>query len=160
MKGQAAIMDALIFMLLASGAATLLFFASSLYASSTNSQLTSIYNNEYANNAMIALHYAQDTRGMWFWNEIRGIADTQDAVETYLNGYAREVWTNITSSSPAGERTFLCFEGSIVPYCCGGSTGSVDCHLDRTPSGYERRTTYTSSVRISDVTTAVLKLYY
>ena len=155
-------MDALIFMLLTSGAATLLFFASSLYATSTNGQLTSIYNNEYANNAVIALHYAQDTRGMWFWNEIRRIADERINVESYLNSEATQVWTNITSSSPAGERTFLCFEGSsiAVPYCCGGSTGSVNCNLDKTPSGYERRTTYTSSVRISDVTTAILKLYY
>ena len=150
-------MDALIFMLISSSAATLLIFVSGIYASSTNSQITTIYNYEYGGNALIALHYAKDTDGRWFWNELKKKVQGNDvyAVETYLNGAAKPIWSNITDSSPAGgENTFLCFEGA-----------GIDCYPQNPEDAFEdafTRTVYTSSVKISSYpdVTVIIKLYY
>jgi len=151
MKGQAAIMDALIFMLIASGAATLLLFVTGLYASSTNGQIATIYNYEYAGNALIALHYAQDSQGRWFWNELKGMvegSDSQNEINDYFTGYAKQVWENITSSSPAGQNTFLCFDG-LLSKCYPFDKVEPDT-----------TTVYTSSVKITPYVTVILKLYY
>jgi hypothetical protein len=153
MKGQAAVMDGLIFMLIASGAATLLLFVSGLYASSTNGQIASIYNSEYLGNALIALHYAKDTDGKWFWNELRTKLETKDkaTIEAYFNSAANQIWENITYSSPAGDRTFLCFDGLGLTDNCYpfGKVGLLSS-----------TTVYTYSVKITPEIDVILKLYY
>ena len=151
MKGQAAIMDALIFMLIASGAATLLLFVSSMYSSSTNDQIMTIYNYEYAGNALIALHYAKDSEDRWFWNELKAKLLTGDYQELadYFEGDAEMVWKNITHSSPAGGNTFMCFEGAGL---------ARDCYPDEDVP--DSTTVYSSSVKITPTKTVILKLFY
>lgn len=157
MKGQAAIMDAFIFMLICSGAATLLLFVSSLYASSTNGQILTIYNYEYAGNALIALHYAKDSDGRWFWNELKTklIGGDPAVITNYFEGGpASYVWKNIIESSPAGpDSTFLCFEGAVLPDSCYPFDKEADVAL-------EKSTVHTSSVKISRSIIVILKLYY
>jgi hypothetical protein len=150
-KGQAAIMDALIFMLIASGAATLLLFVSSVYSSSTNDQIMTIYNYEYAGNALIALHYAKDSENRWFWNELKAKLLTGDyqELEDYFSGDAKMVWKNITNSSPAGENTFICFTGAGL---------AKDCYPDIDVP--DSTTVYSSSVKITPTKTVILKLFY
>ena len=156
MKGQAAIMDALIFMLVASGAATLLLFVAGIYSSSTNTQITTIYNYEYGGNALIALHYAKDEQGKWFWNELKNklLSSSQADVEDYLNGDAKYIWQNITASSPAGQNTALCFQGAAF------STGqAIPCYPFSKPEPVST-TIYTSSVKITPDINVIIKLYY
>lgn len=154
-------MDAFIFMLICSGAATLLLFISSLYASSTNGQILTIYNYEYAGNALIALHYAKDTDGKWFWNELkvklRG-NDADTSIAQYFDaaggGAAADIWRNITESSPAGpDSTFLCFDGAGLLESCYPFGEEADVMADKS-------TVHTSSVKISRTITVILKLYY
>jgi len=153
MRGQAAIMDALIFMLVASGAATLLLFVAGIYSSSTTTQINTIYNYEYGGNALIALHYAKDEQGKWFWNELeKKLTTTNQAdIEAYLDGDARFVWQNITASSPAGQNTKLCFEGAGL--------GATPCYPFNTPEPVST-TIYTSSVKITPDINVIIKLYY
>jgi len=149
MRGQAAIMDALIFMLIASGASALLLFAAGIYSSSTNTQINTIYNYEYAGNALIALHYAKDEKGNWFWNELEKklLSTDQTVIKAYMDGDAHLIWQNVTASSPAGE-TRLCFEGA----------GLINpCYPSEEPKS---TTVYTSSVKITPDIDVVLKLYY
>lgn len=160
-------MDSLIFMLIASGAATFLLFVSSLYVTSTNSQLTTIYNYEYAGNAMIAMHYAKDDGGAWFWNELKSKFSSADPDEVqsdvshYLESGAKSVWKNISYSSPAGANTILCFEGVGVGFCCGDTEhpDHVSCG-DVVPAYFQNMTIYTYSTKVSSDITAMLKLYY
>ena len=170
MRGQGAILDALLFMVIASGAATLMIFVSGLYASSTNGQLMTIYNYEYAGNALIALHYAKDDQANWFWIQLRDklASDTpRDDIDSYLSqgGGANSVWTKLTSSSPAGKNTYLCFEGSAID-----TLPDQDIPCYGTPGGGETNgfnmaepdspTVYTSSVKITEDVKVILKLYY
>lgn len=150
MKGQAAIMDALIFMLIAAGASTLLLFVSSLYASSSNVQIMAMYNYEYGGNALIALHYAKDDKGRWFWNEIKNLVEKYDSkgIDDYLNGHAEMVWKNVTYSSPAGDRTYLCFKSSSFSHCY--PSDSEPEHIN----------VHTSSVKITPQMDAIIKLFY
>jgi len=145
-------MDALIFMMIASGAATLLLFVSGLYASSTNGQIMTIYNYEYGGNALIAIHYAKDSEGKWFWNELKAKlseSSPESEVSGYLSGEAKSVWSNITYSSPTGN-TFLCFEGG----------GTDFCYPSKSQSGFTSTTVYTSSVKITPDIDVIIKLYY
>ena len=151
MKGQAAIMDALIFMLIASSAATLLLFVTTLYSSSTNDQIMTIYNYEYAGNALIALHYAKDTEGRWFWNELKAKLEySPDDVEDYLDGDASAIWGKVVESSPAGQGTFMCFEGAGLRNGCYPFDEPVP----------ESTTIYSSSVKMTPDITVILKLFY
>jgi hypothetical protein len=155
MKGQAAIMDALIFMMIVSGAASLLLFVSGLFATSTNNQLITIYNYEYGTNALIAMHYAKDMDGNWFWNELRHKLIMRESIKTYLDGKALSVYQNLTYSSPAGANTFLCFNGAPT-----GLDG--DCYPTN-PNLLEdaaTMTVYASSVKITPDIDIIIKLYY
>ncbi len=153
MKGQGAVLDALLFMVIASGAATLMIFVSGLYASSTNDQIMTIYNYEYAGNALIALHYAKDSQDNWFWSELKDklASDTpKEDVEAYLGpeGNAESIWMTLNSSSPAGGKTFLCFDREGINLLCYGGTEPTSL------------TVYTSSVKITPEIKVILKLYY
>jgi len=148
-------MDALIFMLIASGAGTLLFFVSGLYSTSTNNQIMTIYNYEYAGNALIALHYAKDSNGKWFWNELKNRAIMLDW-DAQLNDYfatggpGEPVWNTLVASSPA-PKTSLCFKttafGGADEFCKDSS--ALGCS-----------TVYSSSVKITAYTTVLFKLCY
>ena len=70
-KGQAAITDALIFMLIASAAASLLLYVSGLYGSSTTKQVYFAYSNQFVKDSLVTLHYLDDSSGNRFWLEMR-----------------------------------------------------------------------------------------
>lgn len=163
-KGQAAIMDALIFMLIAAGAASLLLYISGLYNSSTNSQVISIYNYEYAGNALISLHYARDSDDHWVWLELKkklAMSSPESEVIDYLD--TTDIKAHITRSSPTS-CTFLNFrrestgEEIYYPESCDKATATF------TPDELKDRPVYTSSVHtrdsMGDVWTVILKLYY
>ncbi len=135
MKGQAAIMDALFFMTICAGAATMMFFTSGLYGSSTNQQIITIYNYEYGGTALVAMHYAKDLSGNWFWTELKNKLNDPNEVKVYLEDEAATVWANVTYSSPS-KYVYLCFYGT-QQYCYPG-----------TPDPKKRA--YTSSVTIVD----------
>ena len=147
-------MDALIFMMIASGAATLLLFVSGLYASSTNGQIMTIYNYEYGGNALIAIHYAKDSDGKWFWNELKNKLLGQSAeseVKDYLSssGGAADIWSKVLESSPA-QTTLLCFEGaSFLDKCYPSENDAPESNM-----------IYSSSVKITPDIDVLIKLYY
>ncbi|MBS3060066.1 MAG: hypothetical protein J4432_01005 [DPANN group archaeon] len=123
-KGQAAMMDALIFMLIASGAATLLIFAAGLVGSSTNEQLITIYNLQYANVALVAFFHGQDTNGDFILtrlSEITALTSDNTKISTDLTAYfentgpgtpdgpGKDVFTKLKNSSPSSS-VILCFQ--------------------------------------------------
>lgn len=157
MRGQGAIMDALLFMMIASAAAGLMIYTTSLYGASSNEQVASIYNYDYSANALIALHYAKDSGGVWFWSEFKNQIKAGTAVN-YLSGSASGIWNSLSSSSPS-RYTFLCWEYSVNPSRNGcyplSYAGVTDSSLSTA-----MRTVYVSSVPMDGVTTIILKLYY
>ena len=111
MKGQSSVLDAIIFMIIISGAVTMLIYVSGLYASSTQQQLLSTYSYEYAGNALVALHYADDDTGAPFWANLAQKRGNPSALQEYLLRNCTSVLSNVSESSPAGEN-FLCVEGT------------------------------------------------
>ena len=110
MRGQAAVMDSMMFLLIASGAATLLLYVSSIYGSSTNQQIIAMYNYEFGSDALASLHYAKDADGKYFWKELKTkLADSETATKTYLNDKVAALWQKLKDASPS-QCPFLCFE--------------------------------------------------
>lgn len=174
MKGQAAIMDALIFMLVASAAGTLVIHISGIYGSSTTEQVSMIYNLEWVNNAVLALEYSQDNKGNWFWIELKTklavtsgdplIPEPQTTVRKYFQDVptgAFLILDKVMTASPAGKgRTFLCFElGNIF---CIDSLGSITNAV----TGFEtaNRPAVTAGLSLTDTSNRdwkiSLRLYY
>lgn len=160
-KAQAAIVDALFFMLICAGASTLLFYTSGLYGASTNKQIITIYNYEYAGTALVSLHYAKDTNNDWFWNKLKEKLSENNPENSvynyfgnqYTKGRAYGVWEALRDSSPSAD-TFLCF-----------SSGSkVFCYPSNPLLEFEKRSVYTSSVNLidknGDTWEIALRLYY
>ncbi len=114
-KGQSGVMDAMMFMIITSGAVGMLLFVSGLYAESTNQQVLSSYSYEYAGNALVALHYARDDKGDWFWRKLAEKYDSEhpDELEEYLEGDAGNVVEKVRLSSPSPQ-TYLCVLDSSV----------------------------------------------
>ena len=110
-KAQAGVMDTMIFLLVASGAATLLIYIAGAYGTSANQQIAAIYNYEFAGNALVALHYAQDAEGNWFFDKVKetlalntpeslALGTPEKAITAYLNGDAAAIWEKLVASSP------------------------------------------------------------
>lgn len=164
MKGQAAIIDALFFMLICAGASTLLFYTSGLYGASTNRQVITIYNYEYAGTALVSLHYAKDTADDWFWSELKdklGESNSETLVSTYFGsqyarGRAYHIWEALKGSSPSGDM-FLCFSSGTDTFCYPNNNPLTD-------ASYERKSAYTSSVNLIDKNRGAwevsIRLYY
>lgn len=167
MRGQAAVMDALFFMLVCSGAAVLLYNVAAAYNTTTTKQVTALYNYEYAQTAIVALHYAKDSQSAWFWNRLRGdLADRTTAgahIVAYLEGDGQVVWNKVIASSPA-PYAFLCFESddSQIKFCVPSTAGaSAKSENDLNTAN---RPAYTSAIRVTDTAgtqwAVTLKLYY
>lgn len=106
-------MDGLILVLVISGAVTMLVLVSGMYAASTRNQVLGSYSYEYAGNALVALHYARDSDGNWFWlqlEEKRESSDPSGDTEDYLKANL-DLIEKISASSPAGTN-LLCFSSS------------------------------------------------
>ncbi|MBI1973998.1 hypothetical protein HYS54_04245 [Candidatus Micrarchaeota archaeon] len=98
MKAQAAITDALIFMLVSSAAATLLLYVTGLYGSSSTKQLFFSYTNQFTQDSLVTLHYVTDSEGKRFWLEMKSRLDFEklddpasntDTVKRQLGDYLR-----------------------------------------------------------------------
>lgn len=140
-RGQGAIMDALFFILICGGAATLMFYTSGLYGESTSTQISSVYNYEYNGNALVALHYARDGQGNWFWNELKDKLDESERkkkVTNYLDDTYPKIWSKLRNSAP-GRYPFLCFKPdgkSEVEFCYPNAEEYCDnAYLNRTEDG-------------------------
>jgi len=157
MKAQAAIVDALFFMFICASASALLYFTAGIYGSNTNQQMASLYNYDYLRTAMLALHYAKDNNGKWFFNELEEKLKNNPPtnVGNYLSGDASNVWGNITSSAPA-ENVALHFTGSNDFYCYNPYSGGVTCDSSFTPGNV----VYAYSVKVNDEWTVSLELHY
>lgn len=160
-RGQAAIMDALFFMTICSGAAVLLFSASASYNSNTNNQIASIYNYEYASTALISLQLVKytDTSGSvkWLWSEIGKalIADNPEAETDKVLKTPGGVWTALTGTSPTSNIR-LCFSSENGGFCIpGAASDSAFAKL---------KTVYASTVNMKDFDgnkwTVSFSLYY
>lgn len=151
-------MDALFFMTVCSGAAVLLFSVSGAYNANTNKQITSMYNYEFANTALISLHYAKyaDAGGSekWFWIELcKKLAKDNpgDEVKKFLE--SNGVWEDLKKMSPSPS-THLCFSSE--------DAGVSFCVPDENP---QLKTIYTALMNTKDSTgdrtwTVWLKLSY
>ena len=113
MRGQSAIMDGLIFLLVSSMASGLLIYVSGLYAESSNAQLNSAYSQEFASSAMIALHYAKDSKGNSFWNGLASAGSS--GMDSYLENAGKDVWDSLKAKAPS-KNVFFCFDG-VSPLC-------------------------------------------
>jgi len=130
-RGQAAVMDALILMMICSAAATLLLYVGSLYGSNSNRQMIAIYNYEYSNTALLSLRYVLDGNTEPFWETLKVMLDSSDPhihavqiVRDYLQGPASNVFQTLTDASPG--KLVLQFEGqSRVFYC--HNPGFISC---------------------------------
>ena len=109
MRGQSGVMDALIFMIIVTGASAMLVYVSGTYAGTTNQQVLASYSYEYAGNALVALRYAKDSDGNLFWDRVGSKFDTTkpDDLDGYMTGPGKTVLVKVRESSPAPE-TFFC----------------------------------------------------
>lgn len=154
-KGQAAVMDALFFMMICSVAATLLFYVSSIYGQSIDQQVSAIYNFEYTGNALVALQGADNYD---FWNELKDKVLNEDGEKAreHINSN-RDIWNTLEESSPSNIN-FLCFKGT--------GCGDEFCYPAKVDEKEEsfyftgNYVVYTSSVDIGQGCQAIMKVYY
>lgn len=154
-KGQAAVMDALFFMMICAVTATLLFYVSSIYGQSIDQQISAIYNFEYTGNALVAIQGVDDYA---FWNGLKEkvIDEGEEESIKYIEGYEEDVWNTVVESSPSNIN-FLCFEGG----------GCEDFCYPESIEGGEKESyysldyaAYTSSFSIGQGCRAIFKVYY
>ena len=104
-KGQSSIIDAFFFLMICASAATLMIYTAGLYGVNTSRQMAMVYNFEYANNALIALHYSQDSSGNYFLNKLEeklgNIGSERNDVQSYFENDAEDIWKELISSSPS-----------------------------------------------------------
>ena len=166
-KGQAAIMDAFFFLMICTSAATLMIYTAGLYGSNTSRQMAMVYNFEYASNALVALHYAQDGTGAFFWDRLGDedmLADTAGSpkanLQSYLRGNALDIWIIFIESSPSS-RTALLFKGTDSIYCYQSIAGDTVCTNTYPEASLN---VFTSSVKLfdsnNDAWDVILQLYY
>ena len=152
MRGQGAIMDAMLFMLIASAGAGLLIYTTSLFGTNTNKEIIAVYNYEYMSNALIALHYAKDNDGQWFWNSLKDHIESGDAA-AYFSGPAKDVWASLNESSPS-KYTAFCWDYRSSEECYPYSADEI---ADiKSKSG----TILSSSIKMDPLVTVYLRLYY
>lgn len=127
-KGQAAIMDALFFMIICSISATLLFYVSSIYGQSINQEISALYNYEYTGGALLSLMNV-DNQDFWLGLENKldqGVVRSSD-VRDYIEGYkvdGEPLWPEVLNSSPSNY-TFLCMKGGRCADFSGTSLGEL-----------------------------------
>jgi hypothetical protein len=146
-------MDALLFMLIASAGAGLLIYTTSLFGTNTNREITAIYNYEYMSNAFIALHYAKDSDGLWFWNELPNRIEAGDA-QGYIEGNNENIWRLVQDSSPA-KYTVFCWETPNSDEECYSNYDKAYADIKK-----ESGTSLSSSIKMNARVTAYLRLYY
>ena len=157
-KGQSSIVDAFFFLMICSSAAVLMVYTSGLFGSTSSRQISMIYNVNFANNVLIALHYAEDINHHYFWNELRDKlthTNLKTDVESYLNDNKVVVWNKIASSSPSSAFA-LKFEGSSSFYCFPSTSVAlpVSCEdaLPSSPVDYSSlNNVFTSSTKLKDI---------
>jgi len=159
-RGQAAVMDALILMMICSAAATLLLYVGSLYGSNSNRQMIAIYNYEYSNTALLSLRYVLDINSEPFWENLKVMLDSSDPqisavqiVNDYMQGPASNVFQTLTEASPG--KLVLQFEGPRVFFCHNPEFISCDSGMPETWPGalyFEENTftTYAVSTTLKD----------
>ncbi len=155
-KGQSSIIDALLFLLICASAATLMFYTAGLYGENTTKQLGIVYNFEFAKSAMLALHYAQDESGNFFWIELSkkltDISTSGDTTSTvnYLtdsSSGAGKLIKTVLKKSPSSKTDIKITKGNTKIYCYI-SYNSVSCGTSS--PGYTG-TVFTSKTELKDL---------
>lgn len=120
MRAQAAILDSMMFMLMCSAAAALLFLTAGNYASTVNREISAIYSYEWMRASTIAIYYSKDGAGDWTLVELREkLAGTnpQASIDAYFRlGGGVGVWEKFSSTAPSANAT-LCFSKGSARLC-------------------------------------------
>ena len=168
-RGQSSIIDAFLFIMICSSAAVLMIYTAGLYGLNNSKQINMAYNYEFVSNALLSLHYAQDSHNSFFWDKLgeklgcsTSPCDVKTNVQSYLGGDGGFVYGNLSAYSPSSHFC-LAFSGSYDFYCCSNPS-SFSCS-DDLPSDYDNfKTTFSSSSNLKtpegDDWTVSLKLYY
>ncbi len=185
-EGQAAMMDALFFLLLCSVSATLLFYVSSLYGQGIDQQISTLYNYEFTSNALLSLMNTNDNE---FWNGLRDKLDQEQVSFSKVRDNISDsgVWEDVMNATPS-QSTFLCFKGprcghgpelKCYPhnYTYGGSSsqcpgldgcgeeykedmGEMVCVCNERGFRETGYSSYTSSVSLFEGCDAIMKVFY
>ena len=169
--GQAAVMDALFFMIVCSGAAVLLFSVAGAYNVNTNRQITTIYNYEFASNVLVSMHMIMyddistgEKKRLW--------VDINKALAKDYPAYLDEIkniltksyfWKSLKETSPS-PNPWLCFETLAVKasFCCFEKKGALMC--DDSAQIEPGKTVFSAAVGTRDSDgirwTVTLKLIY
>ncbi len=128
MRAQAAILDSMMFMLMCSAAAALLFLTAGNYASTVNREISAIYSYEWMRAATIALYYSKDGSGDWTLVRMRELLADADKSNSskqgdigsfsdyFKNGYGGVVWEALATGAPSANAT-LCFSRGSATLC-------------------------------------------
>lgn len=173
-RGQAAVVDALFFMIICSVAATFMFYVSSLYGQSLNQEVSALYNYEFTGNALLSLMNANNQE---FWLNLTNKLDQGSVKASEFRELVNKsgVWPDVMNASPS-DYTFLCVEGSgcasftptLSDVCyphnytmespCPSSCNGCECSA--TAFSTEEFTAYTRSTAIFEDCRAYMKVYY
>ncbi|RLG21821.1 hypothetical protein DRN74_00120 [Candidatus Micrarchaeota archaeon] len=158
MKAQAAIVDAMLFVIVASIASILVIFSAGQYGISTLRQASSAYAYEFINSALVAMHYEGGGED-YFWPELyKELSNPRlqiSDLSSFLCTDYPELYKNLTKYSPGNFS--LCFEKDSNIFCMyKDSNGCV------VSNGYPSKSypnTYVGSSHIGDWRIS-LRIYY
>lgn len=152
MRAQAAILDSMMFMLMCSAAAALLFLTAGNYASTVNREISAIYGYEWMRASTIAIYYSKDEVGDWTLVRMRELladadksnpgkqGETGSFSDYFKNGPGGAVWEAFAAGAPSANAT-LCFSKG----------GATLCPIrGAPPDQYKFRTMYTYSTVLPD----------
>lgn len=128
MRAQAAILDSMMFMLMCSAAAALLFLTAGNYASTVNREISAIYGYEWMRASTIAIYYSKDGAGDWTLVRMRELladadksnpgkqAEAGSFSSYFANGAGKPVWEAFATNAPSANAT-LCFSKGSATLC-------------------------------------------
>ena len=133
-RGQSAVLDALVLLMICSATATLLLYVVTLYGSNTNKQVMGIYNYEYANTALLALRHVTDDSEIKFWQVLKdenhlASVDPLTSIREYFqqNGDANEIFNRLTNSAPGTLLLHFRRADGIASIYCYNLAGFITC---------------------------------
>ncbi len=154
MKAQAAIVDALFLMFIASASASLLYFISQVYGSNTSQQFTAVYNYDYLRSAVLVYFNIKDEDGEWFIQGLKERLSSNDPVNEvayYFSGKGKAIKAFFDNSpSPNSTITFSSSSGDSF-YCYKNknpSPGTPEITCKQGEPGLSGKTVFTSSFTV------------
>lgn len=152
MRAQAAILDSMMFMLMCSAAAALLFLTAGNYASTVNREISAIYGYEWMRASTIAIYYSKDEAGDWALVKMRelladvtasnpGKQSEPGSFSSYFaNGAGKPIWDAFAAGAPSANAT-MCFSKDVATRICP---------VRQAPAAGQFRTVYTYATVLPD----------